>query len=195
MAARFTPRHRLTGRQHQLRDQLLELMLGEGFGHLTMDDITSRLGCSKRTLYALADSKEQLATSVVRLFFKRATQHVEDRVGRARTPERRLVAYLAGVAEALRPASRAFLADVAGFGPTRELYKANTAWAARRVRELIAEGTDGGTFRDVDAAFTAEVVAATMRRIGTGEMQEATGLSDSQAYAQLATLVVNAIRR
>ncbi|MGY4718528.1 TetR/AcrR family transcriptional regulator [Naumannella cuiyingiana] len=190
------PRVRLTGRQAQLRDQLLTLLLSEGFAHFTMDDLTTRLGCSKRTLYALADSKEQLATSIVRLFFKQATEHVESRVARSRAPERRLIAYLTAVAEALKPASREFLADVAAFPPTREVYRANTSWATMRVRELILEGTTKGSFRnDTDAGFVSEVVSATMTRIGTGSIQEATGLTDSEAYGQLAQLVVAAIKR
>jgi AcrR family transcriptional regulator len=186
---------RLTTRQTQLRDALVDLVVEQGFLHLTMDDFAAQLNCSKRTLYALASSKEQLAVLAVRHFFKRATEQVEAAIVRTRAPANRVTRYLEAVAEALRPASRAFRDDLARFRPTTEIYEQNTLTAAQRVRELIDEGTRAGAFRRVHAAFVSEVVTATMRRITSGEIAAATGLSDAEAYSELADLVVAAIRR
>jgi AcrR family transcriptional regulator len=186
---------RLTGRQAHLRDALVDLVLAQGFAHLTVDQVAAELRCSKRTLYALADSKEQLAVLAVRHFFKRSTDQVEAAIARTRAPARRVTRYLEAVAEALSPATRAFRDDLARFRPTAEIYEQNTAAAAQRVRELIDEGTRAGAFRQVPAAFVGEVVTATMRRITSGEITAATGLTDAEAYSELARLVVAAIRR
>jgi AcrR family transcriptional regulator len=186
---------RLTNRQTQLRDALVDLVLAQGFSHLTMDQFAAQLNCSKRTLYALASSKEQLAVLAVRHFFRRATEQVETAIARTRAPAKRVTRYLEAVAEALRPATRAFRDDIADFRPATEIYEQNTLAAAHRVRELIDEGTRAGAFRRVHAAFVGEVVTATMRRITSGEIAEATGLSDAEAYSELAQLVVAAIRR
>ena len=188
VATSFEPR--LTSRQTHLRDALVDLVLAQGFSHLTMDDFAAQLNCSKRTLYALAASKEQLAVLAVRHFFKRATEQVEAAIVR-----NRVTRYLEAVAEALRPASRAFRDDLASYGPATEIYEQNTLTAAHRVGELIDEGTRAGAFRRVHAAFVSEVVTATMRRITSGEIAAATGLSDAEAYSELADLVVAAIRR
>src|SRR6187402_2848846 len=189
----FEPR--LTSRQTHLRDALVDLVLTKGFSHLTMDDFAAQLNCSKRTLYALASSKEQLAVFAVRHFFRRATEQVEAAIVRTRAPANRVTRYLEAVAEALRPASRAFRDDLARFRPATEIYEQNTLAAAHRVGELIDEGTQAGAFRRVHAAFVGEVVTSTMRRITTGEVATATGLSDAEAYSELAELVVAAIRR
>ena len=186
---------RLTNRQTQLRDAVVDLVLAQGFSHLTMDQFAAQLNCSKRTLYALASSKEQLAVLAVRHFFKRATEQVETAIARTRAPAKRVTRYLEAVAEALRPATRAFRDDVAEFRPATEIYEQNTLAAAHRVRELIDEGTRAGAFRRVHAAFVGEVVTATMRRITSGEIAAATGLSDAEAYSEMAQLVVAAIRR
>ena len=186
---------RLTSRQTHLRDALVDLVLAQGFSHLTMDDFAAQLNCSKRTLSALAASKEQIAMLAVRHFFKRATEQVEAAIARTRAPANRVTRYLEAVAEELRPASRAFRDDLAKFRPATEIYEQNTLTAARRVRELIDEGTKAGAFRRVHAAFVSEVVTATMRRITSGEIAAATGLSDAEAYSELAQLVVAAIRR
>ena len=175
--------------------ELVDLVLTQGFRHLTVDQVAAELNCSKRTLYALAASKEQLAVLAVRHFFKRSTDQVEAAIARTRAPARRVTRYLEAVAEALRPASRAFRDDVASFRPAAEIYEQNTLTAARRVRELIDEGTRAGAFRQVPAAFVSEVVTATMRRITSGEITTATGLSDAEAYSELARLVVAAVRR
>ena len=186
---------RLTSRQMHLRDALVDLVLAQGFSHLTMDDFAAQLNCSKRTLYALAASNEQIAVLAVRQFFKRATEQVEAAIAPTRAPANRVTRYLEAVAEELRPASRAFRDDLANFRPATEIYEQNTLTAARRVRELIDEGTKAGAFRRVHAAFVSEVVTATMRRITSGEIAAATGLSDAEAYSELAQLVVAAIRR
>lgn len=185
----------LTTRQRQLVDELVDLFLAEGFSHLTLDDLAARLGCSKRTLYALADSKEQLAVRTVRSFFRRSTDQVEAAIARTRSPARRLTRYLEAVAEALRPAGSQFRRDLARTAATREVYDQNTVAAAARVRELIDEGIRAGAFRDVSAVFVGEVVTATMRRITSGEIGRATELDDAEAYAELARLVVAALRR
>ena len=185
----------LTTRQRQLVDELVDLFLAEGFSHLTLDDLAARLGCSKRTLYALADSKEQLAVRTVRSFFRRATDQVEAAIARTRSPAPRLTRYLEAVAEALRPAGPQFRRDLARTAATREVYEQNTVAAAARVRRLIDEGIRVGAFRNVSAVFVGEVVTATMRRITSGEIGGATGLDDAQAYAELARLVVAALRR
>ncbi len=195
MESTFVTTGRLTTRQRQLVGELLELFLAEGFADLTLDDIAARLGCSKRTLYALADSKEQLAVRTVRYFFKQATEQVETAIARTRSPAARVTRYLEAVAAALRPAGTQFLRDVDRQAATREVYEQNTAAAAVRVRELIDEGIRTGAFRQVSAVFVGEVVTATMRRITSGELGQATGLDDAQAYAELAKLVVAAISR
>ena len=186
---------RLTSRQAHLREALVDLVLSQGFSHLTMDQFAAQLNCSKRSLYALASSKEQLAVLAVRHFFKRATDQVEAAIAHTRTPAKRVTRYLEAAAEALRPASRPFRDDIANFRPATEIDEQNTLTAARRVRELIDEGTRAGAFRRVPAAFVSEVVTATMRRITSGEIAAATGLSDAEAYSELAKLVVAAIRR
>jgi uncharacterized protein YoaH (UPF0181 family) len=65
--------------------------------------------------------------------------------------------------------------------------------AAERVRRLIADGVSGGAFREVHTAFVGEVAAATMRQIQQGELQARTGLTDAEAYEQLASLIVHAV--
>ncbi|MGO9901229.1 MAG: TetR/AcrR family transcriptional regulator [Solirubrobacteraceae bacterium] len=183
-----------TTRQDQLLDDLVALFLAEGFRHLTLAKIAKRLRCSKTTLYQLGHSKEQLTINAVIHFFRTATESVERATSAAGAPAERIVAYLCGVADALSPASPAFIVDLAEHPATRAVYERNTRAAAQRVGQLVDEGIADGAFRDVHGAFVADIVADTMRRIQTGKVLAATGLSDAQTYEQLAGLVLSGIR-
>jgi AcrR family transcriptional regulator len=184
---------RLTRRQAELLDQLEALFLAEGFARFTLDDLAERLRCSKSTLYALAESKERLAVRVIKHFFRKATDAVESQTVTVADPALRVTAYLSAVARALAPAGPAFHRDLDSFAPGREVYERNTALAADRVRELIAEGVARGRFRDVHPALIADTVTTLMFRIGRGDTARATGLDDAAAYRELAALLLHGI--
>jgi AcrR family transcriptional regulator len=183
----------LTRRQAELLDQLEALFLAEGFARWTLDDLADRLHCSKSTLYTLAGSKEQLALRVIRHFFRKATVVVEQKTVTVSDPGLRVTGYLTAVAAALSPAGPAFHRDLEAFPPGREVYERNTALAANRVRELIADGVAQGRFREVHPALVADTVTTLMLRIGRGETARATGLDDAAAYRELAALLLHGI--
>jgi AcrR family transcriptional regulator len=180
-------------RRTELFDELVALLLAEGFAHLTLDDLAARLRCSKRTLYALAGSKEQLVRAAVVHFFRGATERVEAAV--VGVPAEQVGAYLRAVARELSPASAAFFDDVAAFPPAAEVYERNTRAAARRVQQLVDAGVAGGAFRDVHAGFVADVVSATMVRIQQRRLAETTELGDAQAYEALTDLLLHGLTR
>ncbi len=184
---------RRTARQQDLLHRLVELFAAEGFVDFTLDELAARLKCSKTSLYTLAGSKQELVVEVVKQYFRDSVPQVEAAVAAAVEPRARVVAYLSAVGEYLAPLSRQFVADMAAFGPAAEVYRFHTAAAADRIRELIADGIDAGTFRAVNAAFAAEMVAATMFEIQRGEMFSRLELTDADAYAELASLIVHAL--
>jgi AcrR family transcriptional regulator len=176
----------LTRRQLDLVDGLQALFLAEGFRYLSLDDLATRLRCSKTTLYALAPSKEQLAVAVVTHYFKGATERVEAKIADVR--------YLAAIGEEMQSASPEFIADVDAFDPARQIYERNSRAAAQRIHELVAEGIAAGVFHDVHAAFAAEMVGATIAAIQRGEVRRRTGLTDAEAFTQLSSFVLRALQ-
>lgn len=187
------PTRRGLARREELADQLVALLLREGFSVLTLDDLAARLRCSKRTLYGLAGSKEQLVRTAVVRFFQQATREVEADVARRGDPTQRLAGYLRAVARQLEPASARFFDDVAAFAPAAEVYEQNTRAAARRIEQLIDEGVRGGAFRAVHVAMAADVITSAMVRIQQRHVAATTGLADSAAYDELATLLLDGL--
>lgn len=186
-------RSRRTARQEDLLTRLVALVAAEGFEGFTLDMLAARLNCSKTTLYALADSKHELVVEAVKHFFLTATDGVEASAARIDDPVVWIEAYLAAIGEHLRPLSRAFMDDLAGFGPANDVYRRNTALAANRIREEVSRGVSIGVFRQVHAAFAAEAIAVTMAEIQAGSMTERLGMSHADAYAELAALVVHGL--
>jgi AcrR family transcriptional regulator len=182
-------------RRFELFEELVALLIGEGFAGFTLDDLAARLRCSKRTLYGLADSKEQLVRAAVVHFFRRATTRVEAAVAAESGPARRLTVYLRAVSAELEPVSPRFFDDVAAFEPAAEVYERNTRAAAGRVQQLIDEGVAGGDFREVHVAFAAEVITSVMVRIQQRQVATSTGLADAEAYEQLAELLLHGLTR
>lgn len=196
MARNQLRHHRqLTARQRALLGELEELFLAEGFLDFTLDDLATRLRCSKSTLYALASSKEQLAVKVVAHFFKGAAERIEQRVESAADARAMIETYLAGVAEELRRASERFMADIAAFEPARAAYELNSQAAAERIRTFIAKGAADGIFRDVHASLVAELAAVLIGAIQTGVVRGRTGVSDAEAFAALSDLLLGGLQR
>jgi AcrR family transcriptional regulator len=177
-------------RRAELLDDLVALVLAEGFATLTLDDLARRLRCSKSTLYGIAASKEQLVVAAVKRFFQRATATVEVRAAETGDHRVRIGAYLLAVAEQLQPASTRFFTDVAAFPPARDIYERNTRAAAGRLQEMVAAGVAARELRPVDASFVGAAVASVMNAIAAGQITALTGLDDAAAYRELADLVV-----
>lgn len=188
-ARRRTP----TARQAELLDRLEALFLAEGFANLTLDELAARLRCSKSTLYALAPSKEQLSVQVVAYFFKKATARIEQRIAGIADVRERIGGYLAAASDELRPATREFIADIAGFPPARATYELNARAAAERIRQLIAEGVRLGEFRDVHASLVSEMVSLTIENIHLGTIAKRTGLTDAEAFAALSQFLLSGL--
>jgi hypothetical protein len=58
---------------------------------------------------------------------------------------------------------------------------------------LIAEGVAAEEFRDVHAAFAADLVATMMVRIQQRVVRDSTGLDDADAYRELAAILTGGI--
>lgn len=194
-APRWVPRSgkTATSRQRTLLTQLEELFLAEGFVDFTLAELARRMQCSKSTLYALADSKEQLATRVVENFFIGATERVETAIAGLRDARELVASYLAGVSQQLNRASSRFMRDVASFPPARSVYELNSKAAAERIRGFITTGVADGVFREVQATLFAEMTGLLIEGIQTGVLRARAGASDAEAYRALSDLLLGGV--
>lgn len=180
-------------RRGALLGRLEELILAQGFRDLTLDQVAAKLRCSKSALYALAASKEQLVTTVVKQFFRDATTRVEGKTASITDPREQVATYLAAVGDEMRRMSPGCYEDMVHFPVTRDIYDLNSRSAAERVREMIQAGIKQGVFRSVHARFVGETVSVLIESIQHGGLLERVGLSSGDAYAELSSLVLGTL--
>lgn len=168
-------------------------LLAEGFKSLTADDIAQRLRCSKATLYSLTGSKEQLAVVITKQFFRTATAEIEEAVATLTDPRLRTSTYLAAIGSAMNRCSAAFYADMNSYRPTADVYRVNSAAAARRVQQFIADGIDAGALRDVNGLFVGQLIALAIDGVQSGALVDPTGLTAGQAFREIADLLLHGV--
>jgi AcrR family transcriptional regulator len=184
-----------SARQSEILDTLQALFLEEGYRHLTIGDLVDRLHCSRRTLYSLAPSKEELVLVVIsRLLNKmgieaRATALAFDDPGDA------IAAYLHTAITTFEPATAAFTEDLESYLPTKHLYDHHLLIALRVLRELIENGIDAGIFHPFHPALIAEILDACVERIRRPAVLERAGVSSSEAIAEFSEFIRHGLMR
>ncbi|WP_405639651.1 hypothetical protein [Streptomyces sp. NBC_00019] len=80
-----------------------------------------------------------------------------------------------------------------GCEPTAQIYRKNSAAAARRVHELIEEGVQTGVSRALNGHFAAQVVAVTIDAVQSGILLEGAGLTAGDAFPELGDLLLDGL--
>ncbi|WP_206073980.1 TetR/AcrR family transcriptional regulator [Pseudarthrobacter sp. AG30] len=181
-------------RQSELMTQIEEIVLREGFLDLNMDELTSRLHCSKSTLYGVAGNKQTLVVKTVKHFFENATRRIEEATTAETDCRRKVKVYLRGVGREMGRNSTQFYLDMVTYPPAAEVYAVNSAAAARRVREIIDQGVKSGQFRAVDAAFASELVVLAIDGVQSGRLLAPTGLTAGEAFAEIADILLDGLQ-
>jgi AcrR family transcriptional regulator len=186
----MAPRHTTpliagSDRQKELLAELEALFFAHGFRKITVDEIAARVKCSKRTLYEIAPSKQELFVLVIESWLERIRHRGWQGALQHDDPEKRVMAYLEpGVIES-RPASRQFLADLQSYRPALTLLEAHQAQRTTVLMEIIEDGIRRGRFKPFHSGLVAEIFLAAVNRINEPAMLERTGVSFSQAFGEL----------
>jgi AcrR family transcriptional regulator len=178
-----------TDRQSELLDALEEVFLEEGFTHLTIGEMVARLRCSRRTIYSLAPSREELILIVVDRLLHRIGREAHASAQSHADPSEAIEAYLTRSVTTLARATPAFNEDVDSYLPTRQLYERHLTVALRELAGFVADGVSRGIFRPLNPGLTAEVLAAAVERIRRPDVLGRVGVSQRDAIQELRELI------
>ncbi len=178
-----------SSRRHEIFSALQEVFLAEGFRHLTIADLVDRLHCSRRTLYNLAPSREELVLIVIDHLLNEMGIEAIARANACDDPGDAIEAYLGTGVATLRRADPAFIEDLETYGPTKHLFDRHLQLALAMLGKLVEDGMATGAFRPLTAPLIAEILDAAVERINRPEVLQRSGVSLSQATSELSELI------
>ncbi len=182
-------------RREAILDALEAIFLNEGFRGLTVGALAARLRCSRSTLYALAPTKEALFLLVEDRILRRIGREARRRAGACEDAGDRVAAFLESTISSLRPVGEAFLDDVFRYEPARQLFDRHQRGAMETLQHLIAEGIAAGALKGVDPRIAAEALDAAVQRVRDPAFLRDTGISPSDAFAQVSQLLRHGLIR
>ncbi len=149
----------------ELLQTLTDLLLVEGIRNLTVGDMATRLRCSRRRLYGIAPTKEEIFCSIVDRFFQAVLDQSEDIIRKGLNPPVAIEQYLAlGVTAASRIGVN-FQRDVDESEVVRAIFDRFQQRRTLMLAELVDEGVRRGFFIPCHGLLVSEVILGAAMRI------------------------------
>jgi AcrR family transcriptional regulator len=177
-----------TVRRAEIWDQLGELFLSDGFRNLTIGDLAARLSCSRRTLYSVAENRDDLVRGVIQHLFETRVAASAAAVDEATDAADAMVAHLTHGLLALN-ARTVFLEELVERPSTGQIFSAYHRESRRVLDELVAKGIANGELRATDADLVADVLDAMAMRLAERRAADPGALTLDDAGAVIRDVV------
>jgi AcrR family transcriptional regulator len=182
----------LGARHRSVLDGLEQLMRDGDLTALTIGEIAARLECSRRTLYELAPSKEQLILLVLDRVMHRIGETAIAAVDfEAPAPVQLRQYATASLGYVFRSSALDDLSDIAG---ARRVLDIHHRFAATLLERIVATGIDRGELRRVDASVAAAVILGSAVHLASPDVLDDLGLSLEDAIDEMLELVLGGLR-
>ncbi len=168
------------------------MFLAEGFAATTVAQLAAAVGCSRRTLYELAPSKDDLVLIVLDRFLHRVGRTARRAIDETAPIADQLRAYFNGAIE-LQRLTAAFADDLADDPAARRLLDRHFRYVMAVLEGLISKGIDDGVFRKVPAGVAAGVLAGSGLYFSQPEILHDVALTRDEASAEIADLVLQSL--
>lgn len=182
-----------TTRQQEILNGLEAIILEEGFRHLTVGELAQRLNCSRRTLYELAPSKDELVLLVLDRLLRRMGSHAHAQLRKYNDPIQRVESFMGAAISEIRALSLSFAEDVERHAAARRLMTAHYEFATDVLGGVIQDGIDQGVFRPVHARLVAQLLDAAVARLQEPRALRMVGLPESETMEELTSIILHGI--
>lgn len=177
------------GSRHRAVLDGLEQLLAQGeLGTLTIGGLATRLGCSRRTLYELAPSKEQLFLLAVDRIMHRIGHSAIAAIDPQAPASVQLRQYaIASLIYSFGPDAYDDIAEVPGANRT---VGRHYRFATSVIERIVATGVDRGEFRSGNPSVAAVVILASAVHLARPDVLADLGISLEEAVSQMLDLTV-----
>ena len=179
---------RLGPRQREVLDAIEAIFVERGFASFTISDLAGQVGCSRRTIYELAPSKDQLVLVVLDRLLHQKGRRALDAIDLDAPIAEQIRSYLAGGVE-FGWAHR-FSDDLADDAPARRLVDHHYRFVMTVVKRLLDLGVERGELRPVDTQVTAATLTGASLFISEPDMLDRFTMPSSNVVAQIVDLIV-----
>jgi AcrR family transcriptional regulator len=184
---------KLSARQLEVLDELEEKLRHEGLGDFTMAAIATAVGCSLRTLYDIAPSKDELLLTVVDRRLHRIGRAAIEALDPSMTPIDALRAYLRAANEAVQPESAVLSADIAKVGGAERLFSAHEAYLIAVTQNLLDRAVADGQIAPVDTAAIAHVLGSLGGEFAKPEVAEIAKASANKTADAITEIILQGL--
>jgi AcrR family transcriptional regulator len=166
-------------------DELISLFCREGIKNLTVGEMAARLHCSRRRLYGIAETKEEIFRVAVDHFFRGLLDQGETLMREEKDPTAALAAYLdVGVHAGSRMCAQ-FVKDIESSDATRASFDAYQQARADGLSQLIDEGVRKGVFVACHGRVVSEMLLGAAIRLRRPAFLAQANLTIEEAFREL----------
>jgi AcrR family transcriptional regulator len=155
----------LPARLHRVLEEAQELFAQEGFLHFSTDDLARRLRCSKRTIYAVAPTREKFLEAVITQRVNKARDATLAAIRSAPSVQAAVQGCIRISVEQAQSVSPIWLRDVRALPAGRRALEKWRADIASGLEHLIESGIKEGLFRQIDPRVAAEALLTSVLRM------------------------------
>lgn len=174
-------------------DELTHLFLTEGIKSLTMGEMAARLRCSRRRLYDIAQTKEEIFCATVDRFFRSVLDKGEMAVRDEKDLTVALAAYLDVGVQASGRIGVPFLKDLEDSEAGRALFDGYQQARTVRLSQLIDEGVHQGVFVACHGRMVSEMILGAALRLRRPAFLAQAGLSLEEAFQELYRILLGGL--
>lgn len=184
----------LSARQLELLDELEAKLVAEGLGELTMSEMAASVGCSLRTLYAIAPSKDELLLALADRGLHRIGRAAIEALDPDMPPLEALRTYLEIANEAVRPQALSMTSDVGRVAGAARVIDAHEQYLSAIVQNLLDRAVAAGEIAPVDTAAVAHVLAGLGREFARADLVELVAGSPNETADLLTDVILRGLK-
>lgn len=171
-------------RRERLLHRIEEIFLRDGFRRVTVAELAATLRCSRRAVYQIAASKEDLFVLILDRVLARIERNGRAAAATAKGAGNKITAFIQPGLTELREATPVFFADIAAHPPAQKLLKKHQDTRERELCKLIERGVRSGECRRVHAEVAAQALLAAYRAITSPDFLSNVDISLSDAVGE-----------
>ena len=188
-----------TDRQREILDELGQVVFADGYLDLTMADLAARLNCSLRTLYALANSRNELVMIVIDRVLRGHGRAAHSAIQPDMTALAAIRAYLHAANKAVTAITPAFAADTSATPEGVALHDAHSRYlidVTERLLRLAVERNEirgGPAGRSLNTAALARMLGGLGRDFARPDVMTTLSEPPDRSANAMVDLVIDAL--